>query len=111
MDGLSALSVGLVIAFVAYQAESWTGSGLMEGVTIGVLVAFIDALNRFIFYSRNFRGRLASIQRALAALDRILSLLEVEEEIVSGEEVLTEAMGLSALRGSPLSTEKTTLTY
>lgn len=84
MDGLSALSVGLVIAFVAYKAQSWTGVGLMSGVTVGVLVAFIDALNRIYVPIREFSGRLAGIQRALAALDRILSLLEVEQQVQEG---------------------------
>ena len=98
MDGLSALSVGLVIAFVAYQAEEWTGAGLMEGVTVGVLVAFIDALNRIYIPIREFSGRLASIQRALAALDRILALLEVHEEIKSGDIRLQETRGEVSFR-------------
>lgn len=93
MDGLSALSVGLVIAFVAYKSQTWTGEGLMSGVTVGVLVAFIDALNRIYVPIREFSGRLASIQRALAALDRILGLLEVDQRINGGSEKLTGLSG------------------
>ena len=93
MDGLSALSVGLVIAFVAYQSQTWTGAGLMSGVTVGVLVAFIDALNRIYVPIREFSGRLASIQRALAALDRILNLLEVDQTIGEGAEAPKKLTG------------------
>ena len=93
MDGLSALSVGLVIAFVAYQSQMWNGEGLISGVTVGVLVAFIDALNRIYVPIREFSGRLASIQRALAALDRILGLLEVDQRITEGSEKLTQLCG------------------
>ena len=93
MDGLSALSVGLVIAFVAYQSQMWNGEGLISGVTVGVLVAFIDALNRIYVPIREFSGRLASIQRALAALDRILGLLEVDQRVTEGSEKLTQLHG------------------
>lgn len=65
----------------------------MDGVSIGVLVAFIDALNRIYVPIREFSGRLASIQRALAALDRILSLLDIDESISSGEETLSSLEG------------------
>jgi ATP-binding cassette, subfamily B, multidrug efflux pump len=98
MDGLSALSVGLVIAFVAYQAQKWSGVGLMEGVTVGILVAFIDALNRIYVPIREFSGRLASIQRALAALDRILGLLAVDQAIKNGEQSLSDVSGQIAFK-------------
>ena len=42
MDGLSSLSVGLVIGYLAFQ----TGVGQELGVSIGSIVALIDALNR-----------------------------------------------------------------
>lgn len=93
MDGLSALSVGLVIAFIAYHAMEWRGDGLMDGVTVGLLVAFIDALNRVYVPIREFSGRLASIQRAFAAIDRILTLTQTHEEISEGDEVLGDVRG------------------
>lgn len=93
MDGLSALSVGLVIAYVAYYAAEWSGVGLIEGVSVGLLVAFIDALNRVYVPIREFSGRLASIQRAFAALDRILGLLNTQEMITAGERSLPEIKG------------------
>ena len=93
MDGLSSLSVGLVIAYVAYYAASWTGAGLIEGVSVGLLVAFIDALNRVYVPIREFSGRLASIQRAFAALDRILGLMDTHAEVETGETHLAQING------------------
>ena len=65
----------------------------MEGVSVGLLVAFIDALNRVYVPIREFSGRLASIQRALAALDRILSLLDTHAEIKNGSRELSAPRG------------------
>ena len=93
MDGLSSLSVGLVIAYIAYYAADWSGAGLIEGVSVGILVAFIDALNRIYVPIREFSGRLATIQRAFAALDRILALIDIHEEIESGSLEIDDVKG------------------
>jgi ABC-type multidrug transport system fused ATPase/permease subunit len=82
-----------VIAYIAYYATDWSGSGLIEGVSVGLLVAFIDALNRIYVPIREFSGRLATIQRALAALDRILALTDIHEEIRAGQSELSEIKG------------------
>ena len=89
MDGLSALSVALMIAFTAYQANI----GLHQSVSIGVLVAMIDSLHRIYVPIREFSGRLANIQRSLAALDRILSLLNEKQEIEQGDYSATHIQG------------------
>jgi ATP-binding cassette, subfamily B, multidrug efflux pump len=89
MDGLSALSVSLIVAFVAYQIDM----GVTESVSIGVLVAMIDSLNRIYIPIREFSGRLANIQRSLAALDRILSLMNENQKIKQGLYVASHAQG------------------
>lgn len=78
MDGLSALSVGLVISFVAHQA------GYQEVITVGVIVAFIDALNRVYIPIREFSGRLATIQRSVVAIERVVKLLGTHEQPQEG---------------------------
>ena len=79
MDGMSSLSIGLMIWFGASQ---FTTPG--SGVTLGLLVAFIDYLGRIYIPIRDFSGRFATIQRAVAALERIFGLLDVDTEVSDG---------------------------
>ena len=74
MDGISALCIALLIYFGAPGVRD--GSGL----TVGLLFAFIDYLQRVFVPIREFSGKLATIQRALAALDRIYGLLDEPAE-------------------------------
>ena len=98
MDGLSALSVGLVIGYIAFQAGVPTEEGVGMAVTVGVIVAFIDALNRVYVPIREFSGRLASIQRSMAALDRILDLSNTHNEIKGGALLPNEAQVRGEIR-------------
>lgn len=92
MDGLSSLSVGLVIAFVAYQA------GYQELISVGVIVAFIDSLNRIYVPIREFSGRLATIQRSIVAIERVIKLLNTHEEPQEGRIHLDQIKGGIAFR-------------
>ena len=67
MDGISALSVGLFIAGGLPLA-------LRVPVTIGLIVAFVDYLSKVFVPIRDFSGRFATIQRAIAALERVFGL-------------------------------------
>jgi len=93
MDGLSSLSVGLVITYVAYQA------GYGEQVSVGIIVAFIDALNRVYVPIREFSGRLATIQRSVVAIERVMKLLETHQEPQSGALSPEELEGSIELKG------------
>lgn len=75
MDGISAFCIALMIYFGA--------PGLIEaqGLTLGLLFAFVDYLQRLFVPIREFSGKLAVIQRALAALDRIYGLLDQPSEL------------------------------
>ena len=85
MDGMSALAVGLMLI----TAGHYVGIG-DESVTVGLVVAFIDYLTRVFVPIRDFSGKFAGIQRALAALERIFDLLDTQAEIPSGTQVLTD---------------------
>jgi ATP-binding cassette subfamily B protein len=74
MDGISALCIALMIYF---GAPGLVGEA---GLTLGLLFAFIDYLQRIFVPIREFSGKLAVIQRALAALDRIYGLLDERTE-------------------------------
>jgi len=80
MDGISALAVGLMLMYGAYQFDIDT-----SGVTLGLLVAFIDYLTKVFVPIREFSGRFAMIQRAIAALERVFGLLDTREEISAGK--------------------------
>jgi len=71
MDGISAFAIALLIWFAA--ADVTGGSGT---ITLGLLFAFVDYLQRIFVPIREFSGKLASIQRASASLERIYSLLD-----------------------------------
>jgi ATP-binding cassette subfamily B multidrug efflux pump len=51
------------------------------GVTLGLLFAFIDYLQRVFVPIREFSGKLATIQRAVASLERIYGLFDEPAEV------------------------------
>ena len=79
MDGMSALAVGLMIIAASYLM----GVGDV-GVTLGLIVAFVDYLTKVFVPIREFSGKFASIQRALTALERIFELIDTQEQIREG---------------------------
>ncbi len=76
MDGISAFCVALLLYFGASQVTGEAPSLL----TVGLLSAFVQYLQRIFVPISEFSGKLATIQRALAALDRIQGLLEEPTE-------------------------------
>ena len=63
MDGISALCVALLIYFAA--PELFPATPAATGVTLGLLFAFIDYLQRVFVPIREFSAKLATIQRAV----------------------------------------------
>ena len=86
MDGLSALAIGLML---------WDGTARYgsEGVTAGLLIAFVDYLVMIFGPIRELSGRFATIQRAIAALERIFNLLDAEDRVTPGSMELTQVEG------------------
>lgn len=81
MDGVSAMCVALLIYFAApYLFEDVARSG----VTLGLLFAFIDYLQRVFIPIREFSAKLATIQRAVASLERIYGLIDERPEARHG---------------------------
>ncbi|WP_085760026.1 ABC transporter ATP-binding protein [Oceanicoccus sagamiensis] len=64
IEGVTTVSLGLII---------WYGSGevLTATISVGVLIGFINTLDKIFVPIRDFTSQLASIQRALAALQHI----------------------------------------
>lgn len=88
MDGMSALAIGMMLAYGAWKF----GAG-EAGITLGLLVAFIDYLAKVFGPIREFSGRFATIQAAVAALERVFGLLDTDERITRGGTKLPEAQG------------------
>lgn len=88
MDGMSALAVGLLIWYGAdrvFEPQS--------GVTLGLIVAFVDYLNKVFVPIREFSGNLATLQRSTAALERVFGLLDTREAVGQGVERVERVEG------------------
>jgi ATP-binding cassette subfamily B protein len=82
VDGTASICVAVML---------WYGSGLAteiglpvplsEPVSAGILVAFIEYLDRLFRPLRELSSRVAVLQRGAAALEKILSLLDVDESV------------------------------
>lgn len=79
MDGVSAFCIALLIYFAAPDVGTAVGPA-GEAITLGLLFAFVDYLQRIFVPIREFSNKLATIQRAVASLDRIYGLLDETPE-------------------------------
>ena len=79
----------------------WYGaSSLGQEVSIGLLVAFIQYLERLFQPLREISSKISVIQRALAAMDRITALMDEDDQAHEGHDSLAAPRGhlqLSAL--------------
>lgn len=96
VDGISSVFVGLVLFF---------GAGLLQPVlanigipiatehalSVGLLVAFMDYLDRLFRPLRELSGKITVIQRAIAAMNKIVWLLDADVKLDSGHAELATA--------------------
>lgn len=77
MDGVSSVCVALML---------WYGGArhLDGALSVGLLVAFIEYIGRIFVPIRELSGKVATLQRAVAALDRVFGLLDTHAEVPSG---------------------------
>jgi ATP-binding cassette subfamily B multidrug efflux pump len=73
ITGITSITIGLII---------WFGSGkvLAGAVSLGVLIAFINTLEKVFVPLRDFTSQIASIQRSFAAFEHIEELFEEDLE-------------------------------
>tara|TARA_R110001599_G_scaffold353826_1_gene599243 strand:- start:12660 stop:14444 length:1785 start_codon:yes stop_codon:yes gene_type:complete len=78
IEGITMVSMGLII---------WWGSKeiLAATISLGVLVGFINTLDKIFVPIRDFTSQMASIQRAFAAFDHIEEIYEEETEHESSD--------------------------
>lgn len=91
VDGLTSVSVALML---------WYGTGsLLEGaLTAGMLAAFVDYVDKLFRPIREFSAKIAILQRASAALEKIFGLLDNKDHIKPGTRALPEEADSFALR-------------
>jgi len=69
IDGMASVCIALMLWY--------GGGGLGHTVSIGILIAFVQYLRQLFQPLKDLSGKITVIQRAIAALDRIFSLLDV----------------------------------
>ncbi|MCP4902301.1 MAG: ABC transporter ATP-binding protein [bacterium] len=99
VDGASAICVAVML---------WFGSGMVGDLGIklpfeaqmsaGLLVAFIEYLDRLFRPLRELSAKVAVLQRGAAALEKILSLLDTKETVKETGEAVGEVKGHIVLR-------------
>jgi ATP-binding cassette subfamily B protein len=99
VDGTASICVAVML---------WYGSGLAarmglpvpltEPLSAGLLVAFIEYLDRLFRPLRELSSRVAILQRGAAALEKILALLDVDESVSSEGEAASEVEGAIVMR-------------
>jgi ATP-binding cassette subfamily B protein len=88
IEGITTVSMGLII---------WYGSKeiLAASISVGVLVGFINTLDKIFVPIRDFTSQMASIQRAFAAFDHIEEIYQQETEQTLHQHSRLGAPGLS----------------
>ncbi len=88
IDGIASVCVALMLWHGARQV------GLeVSGVTVGLVVAFVDYIDRLFRPLRELSGKITFLQRADTALEKIFWLLGVQERIGAGDRELTAPSG------------------
>lgn len=92
VDGLTSITMALLLWYA--------GASFFEGaVSAGLLAAFIEYIGKLFTPIRELSSKLAILQRAAAALEKIFSLLDHEERVAPGDLDLPSEVGEVELRG------------
>ncbi len=94
IDGVASVCVALMLAYGA----SRVGVVGPDAVSVGLVVAFVDYVDRLFRPLREFSGKVTFLQRAGAALEKIVWLLGVDDRISAGDADLPAPAGHLRLR-------------
>ncbi len=105
IDGVASICVALMLAYGAWRmgllpgATSAATDSADKAVTVGLVVAFVEYVDRLFRPLREFSGKVTFLQRAAASLEKIDALLVVDDRITPGDVAPTEVRGALSLRG------------
>ncbi len=102
MDGVAGLCIAALI---------WYGSGrAVQGlVSVGLLVAFIQYIQRIFVPVRELSAKVATLERAMASLERIFGLLDIDEKMDAGTHAPDRVQGRITVDNLRFGYEPTTL--
>lgn len=83
IDGISSMCVGLMLYWGGRQLGV-LGPGGDDVVSVGLVVAFVDYIDRLFRPLREFSSKVTFLQRAGASLEKIFWLLGVDQRITPG---------------------------
>lgn len=89
IDGVASVCIALMLAYGA----SRVGVVGPDAVSVGLVVAFVDYVDRLFRPLREFSGKITFLQRAGAALEKIVWLLRVDDRITPGDADLPAPAG------------------
>jgi ATP-binding cassette subfamily B protein len=102
IDGVASLCVAMMLGYGAVKLGlvPWatTAPAAPDAVTVGLVVAFVDYVDRLFRPLREFSGKVTFLQRAGAALDKIGALLRVQDRITPGDVSPERVAGSLSLR-------------
>ena len=88
VDGLSSVFIAMLLWYGSGQMGEWLGFEGIQVQSAGLMVAFIDYLNRLLTPVRDISQKMSVIQRALAAVSKIFGLVDEQEPMdLNGVEV------------------------
>jgi ATP-binding cassette subfamily B protein len=94
VDGVGSLCIALMLWYaLSPSLQAWGGA-----ISIGLLAAFIEYLQRLFRPLQEFSGKIAIIQRATTALEKIFSLLDEKPQQSRGSEYIERIQGAIEFR-------------
>ncbi|MBM4368027.1 MAG: ABC transporter ATP-binding protein [Deltaproteobacteria bacterium] len=90
IDGVASVAVALMLYWGAEHAT--------DAVTVGLVVAFLDYIERLFRPLRELSGKITFLQRAAAALEKIFGLLAVTDRITPGDSSVDKPSGHLVIR-------------
>lgn len=92
MDALGSIAIGMLV---------WYASGKVFAgdVTPGLLVAFVEYVQRALVPIKEFSGKYAILQHSFAGMEKVYDLLDTHEQVGSGHETPARPCGAVAFRG------------
>lgn len=100
IDGVASLCIAAMLGYGAWRmGVLGTAAHGPDGVTVGLVVAFVDYVDRLFRPLREFSGKVTFLQRAGTALEKIGALLAVTDRITPGDVEPAQVRGALRVRG------------